>query len=104
MSADAANLAHVAKWETLALYEIGHATAFVERRNYLAFITELKSKWSDCLSSRRDGHSLSEVETNGFNTWLLQGFERCFALMKRELGLATREAAEVVVNSARQLS
>ena len=36
MSADAANLAHVAKGETLALHEIGHAMAFVERqtRNY----------------------------------------------------------------------
>ena len=104
MSADAANLAHVAKGETLALYEIGHATAFVERQNYLAFLKELKSKWSDCLSSLRDGHSLSEVEKNGFNTWFLQGFERRFALMKRELGLATREAVEVVANSARQLS
>ena len=41
---------------------------------------------------------------SSFNTWFLQGFERRFALMKRELGLATREAVEVVANSACQLS
>ena len=61
-------------------------------------------QWVECLSSLQSGYNLSEVEKNGFSTWYLQGFERRFHLMKRELGFATREALEVLANSARQLS
>ena len=104
MSTDAANLARVAKGETLALYEVGLATDFEQRQHYLAFLRELKAKWEECLSSLQSGYNLSEVEKNGFSTWYLQGFERRFQLMKRELGFATREALEVLANSARQLS
>lgn len=99
-----ANLALVARGESAALYSTATTEAMKELQHFNNFQRELRKRYTDCRSALASGHVLSSVETTAFTTVFLQGFDRRFALLLKDVGLDTPVAIEVVANSARQLS
>jgi hypothetical protein len=98
------NLGLAARGESAALYATGTTDSLRDRQLFQTFQAELRLRYQACIDSLEDGHCLSDVERTSFSGVFVQGFERRYALIKKEVGLSSRAAIEVVSNSARQLA